>query len=102
MFLSAVRSRSKPTRSASASKSPLLSVSHPQSFAFMTVWPARNLAIPAGVTWSNRMRIHRGLRSGNGDRVKAARGKFQYRLDLFARNIELFDYFLDAGPGLEV
>src|ERR1700675_347671 len=100
MFLSAVRSTSKPARSASASKSPLASVSHPRSWAFVTVWPGRNLATPLGVTWSKRMSIHRGLCSGG--RIKAACGKFKYRVDLFPRDVELLDYFLYGRSSFEV
>src|SRR5690348_15152936 len=102
MLLSAVRSTSKPARSASVSKSPLPSVSHPLSLALVTVWPGRNLAMPRGVTWSKRTSIHRGLCSGNGSRVKAAGGKFKYRVDLFSRDIELLDDFLYGGSGFEV
>src|SRR5258708_38835720 len=102
MFLSAVRSTSKPARSASSSKSPLVSVSHPRSLAFMTVWPGRNRAMPLGVTWSKRMSIHRGICIGGTDRIKAAGGKFKYRVDLFPRDVELFDDFLYGGSSFEV
>src|ERR1700730_6955463 len=97
MFLSAVRSTSKPARSASASKSPLVSVSHPRSLALVTVWAGRNGAMPAGVTWSKRMSIHAGTGSWGGDRVKAAGGKFKHRADLFPRDVELLDDLLDGG-----
>src|SRR6266700_2801834 len=104
MFLSAVRSTSKPARSASASKSPLLKVSHPRSFAFVTLWPGRNRAMPRGVTWSKRMSIHGGVCSGDGDgdRIKAAGGKLKDRVDLFPRDIELLDDFLDGGSSFKV
>ncbi len=102
MFLSAVRSTSKPARSASTSKSPLASVSHPRSLAFVTVWPGRNRAMPLGVTWSKRMSIHGGICSGGGDRIKAAGGKFKYRVDLFPRDVELLDDFLYGGSGFEI
>src|SRR6266496_3872149 len=104
MFLSAVRSTSKPARSASASKSPLVSVSHPWSLALVTVWPGRNRAMPRGVTWSKRMSISRGVCSGGGDRdrIKTAGGKFQDRVDLFPREVELLDDFLYGGSGFEV
>src|SRR5271157_5445852 len=102
MFLSAVRSTSKPARSASASKSPLVSVSQPRSLAFVTVWPGRNRAMPLGVTWSKRMNIHRGICSRGGDWIKAAGGKFNYRIDLFPRDVELLYDFFYRGSGFEV
>src|ERR1700693_2523068 len=102
MFLSAVRSTSKPARSASASKSPLVRVSQPRSFAFVTVWPPRDWAIPVGVTWSNRMSIHRRMFSRDRDRIKAAGGKFKDRVDLRPRNVELLDDFFDGGSGFKV
>src|ERR1035437_4199628 len=104
MFLSAVRSTSKPARSASANKSPLVSLSHPRSLAFVTVWPGRNRAMPRGVTWSKRMRIHGGVCSGDGERgrIKAAGGKFKYRINLFPRDVELLDDFLYGGSGFKV
>src|ERR1700738_1586927 len=101
MFLSAVRRTSKPARSASVSKSPLVSVSHPRSLAFVTVWAARNRAMPLGVTWSKRMSIHRGIYSGGGDRIKAVGGKFKYRADLLPCEVELLDDFLYGGSGFE-
>src|SRR6266852_1360607 len=102
MFLSAVRRTSKPARSASASKSPLVSVSHPRSLAFVTVWSGRNRAMPLGVTWSKRMSIDGGICSGDAGRIKAAGCKFQYCIDLFPRDVELFDDFLDGGSRFEV
>src|SRR6266851_740411 len=102
MFLSAVRRTSNPARSAPASKSPLVSVSHPRSLALVTVWPRRNWAMPLGVTWSKRMSIDGGICSGDADRIKAAGGKFQYGVDLFPRDVELLDDFLYAGSGFEV
>src|SRR5580700_10713435 len=102
MFLSAVRSTSKPARCASSSKSPLESRSHPRSLAFVTVWPGRNLAMPAEVTWSKRTSMLGGLCDGGGDRVKAARGKFKYCVDLFPGDVELLDDFLYGGSCLEV
>src|ERR1700674_3083663 len=102
MFLSAVRSTSKPARSASASKSPLVSVSHPRSLALVTVWAGRNRAMPAGVTWSKRMSVHAGTGSGGGDWVKAAGGKFKNRADLFPREAERLYDVIDGGSGLEV
>src|ERR1700691_5837175 len=104
MFLLAVRSRSKPARSASASKSPLVNVSHPRSLALVTVWPGRNRAIPRGVPWSKRMSIGRGVCSGNsGWRcIQTAGGKFQYRVDLFSRDVELIDDFLYGGSRFQV
>src|SRR5271157_3741852 len=102
MFLSAVRSTSKPARSASVSKSPLESLSHPRSLAFVTLWPGRNRAIPLGVTWSKRMSIYRGICSRGRDRIKAAGGKFKYHVDLFQCDVELLDNFFYGGSGLEV
>src|SRR6266849_3156880 len=58
--------------------------------------------MPLGVTWSKRMSIHRGICSGDADRIKAAGGKFKYRVDLFPRDVELFDDFLDGGSSFEV
>src|ERR1700677_1858523 len=60
MFLSAVSSTSRPARSAYASNSPLLNVSHPRSRASVTEWPASWRPSGDGVLWSNRMRIERG------------------------------------------
>jgi hypothetical protein len=37
------------------------------------------------------MSIHRGICNGGGDRIEAAGGKFQYRADLFPRDVELLD-----------
>src|SRR5450631_4415121 len=104
MFLSAVRSTSNPTRSAAASKSPVVSVSHPRSLAFVTVWPGRKRAMPRGVTWSKRMSFHWGVCSGDRgrDRIETAGGKFKYRVNLFPRDVELVDNFLDAGSGFKV
>src|SRR5580704_3151768 len=49
------------------------------------------------------MRIVRGRRAG-GNRwgVQAAGGKFQHRLNLLSRYMELLDDFLDAGAGLKI
>src|SRR5271166_985314 len=102
MFLSAVRSTSKPASSASASKSPLESLSHPRSLAFVTEWPGRNRAMPLGVTWSKRMSIDGGMCSKGGGWIKAAGGKFKHRVDLFPRDVELLDDFFYGGPGFEV
>src|ERR1700736_4897042 len=102
MFLSPVKSTSKPARSASASKSPLVSVSHPRSFALLTVWAGRNRAMPAGVTWSKRTSIRPGTGSGVGDRVKATGGKFKHRADLLPGDVELLDDVLDGGSRFEV
>src|SRR5271165_7451733 len=102
MLLSAVRSTSKPALSASTNRSPLVSVSHPRSLAFVTVWPERNRAMPLGVTWSKRMSIHREICGRSRDRIKAAGGKFKYRVDLFPRDVELLDDFFYGGSGLEV
>src|SRR5271165_3151230 len=102
MFLSAVRSTSKPASSASASKSPLESLSHPRSLAFVTEWPGRNRAMPLGVTWSKRMSIDGGMCSKGGGWIKAAGGKFKHRVDLFPRDVELLDDFFYCGSGFEV
>src|ERR1035441_5270350 len=103
MFLSAVTNTSKPARSASANKSPLVRVSHPRSLALVTVWPVRNRAMPRGVTWSKRMSIRpRGFCSRQGGRSKTASGKFQHRIDLFARHVELLDNFVYRRAGLDI
>src|SRR5271157_3159718 len=102
MLLSAVRSTSKPALSASTNRSPLVSVSHPRSLAFVTVWPERNRAMPLGVTWSKRMSIHREICGRSRDRIKAAGGKFKYRVDLFPRDVELLNDFFYGGPGFEI
>src|SRR5450432_1296750 len=102
MFLSAVSSTSKPARSASAGNSPLVSISHPRSLVFVTVWPGRNRAIPRGVTWSKRMSINWRFCSGDRDRIKTAGGKCQYRVDLFPSDVELLNDFLNGCSGFEV
>jgi len=60
--------------------------------------------MPRGVTWSNTMRIHRGVcsRDGERNRVKAAGGKFKYRLNLLPRDVELLDDLVYVGSGFEV
>src|ERR1051325_9448357 len=100
MFLSAVITTSKPARSASRSRSPLLSVSHPRSFALITVWPGRNRATPCGVTWSNRISIHPRTASSCGWRVETEGRKPEHSVDLFARDVELLDDLVDAGARL--
>jgi hypothetical protein len=47
------------------------------------------------------MSINRGVGSGDGDwgRIKTAGGKFQYRVDLFSRDVELLDDFLYGEIG---
>src|SRR5271156_496558 len=102
MFWSAVTRTSKPACSAWASRSPLVSVSHPRSLAFVMVWPGRKRATPRGVTWSKRTSIRWRLWHRGGHRIKTARGKFQHRVDLFSREVELFDDFLDGSSGLEI
>jgi hypothetical protein len=85
--------------SAAASKSPLLRVSQPRSLALVTVWPTSASAMPFGVTWSKRMSIEGGGRRWS---VEAAAGKLKYLVDLFARDVELFDDFIDRGARFEV
>src|SRR5579862_1239026 len=104
MFLSAVRSTSNPARSASASKLPLVNVSHPRSLAFVTVWSARKRAMPRGVTWSKRMSINGGVWSGDRgrNRIETAGGKFKHRVNLLPRNVELVDDFLYARSSFKV
>src|SRR5580658_1730892 len=106
MFLSAVRSKSKPASSATVSNSPLPSLSHPWSLALVTVWPARNGMSGAGVPWSNRTRIERsqsaGLAGGRIRWIETARGEFQHRDDLFARDVEPFHNLVDGRPGFQV
>jgi hypothetical protein len=62
----------------------------------------RNLAIQVGVTWSKRISILSGVCYGSKIRVQAAQSEFEYRVDLFKRNVELLDDFVDAGCGFEV
>src|SRR5260370_26047387 len=79
MFLSAVRKISNPARSASASKSPLESVSHPRVLASVIVWPDRKGDNGAGTLWSKRTSIGGGrLYWLNGNRSsEAASGTLQ-------------------------
>src|SRR5712692_2540180 len=79
MFLSAVGKTSNPARSASASKSPLESVSHPRVLASVIVWPVRKGDNGAGTLWSKRTSIGRGrLYWRNRNRCgEAASGKLQ-------------------------
>src|ERR1700739_4871833 len=56
--------------------------------------------MPFGVTWSKRMSIE-GLAGQRGS-VEAAGGKLKHLVDLFARNVELLDDFVDRGAGFEV
>src|ERR1700690_1772173 len=103
MFLSAVRSRSKPACSATASKSPFVSLSHPRSLALVTVCPTRCWAMPRGVLWSKRMRISHACRADRNRRgVKAAGRKFQHGLNLLPRHVVLFHDLLDARTVFEV
>src|SRR5258708_5336247 len=64
--------------------------------------PRRNRAMPFGVTWSKGMSIHRAIGSADGNRVEGAGGKFKHRVDLFPRDVELLNDFLDAGSGFKV
>jgi hypothetical protein len=57
-------------------------------------------AMPFGVTWSKRMSIE-GLAGQRGS-VEAAGGKLKHLADLFARNVELLDDFVDRCAGFEV
>src|SRR5208282_4201010 len=103
MFLSAVRSKSKPSLSAAASKSPLLSRSQPRSLAVVTLWPSRNRAMPLGVTWSKRMSIYEGaLGAGRSRRFQASGGEFQHGVDLFPRDVKLLDDLIYSGSRFEV
>ncbi len=54
--------------------------------------------MPFGVTWSKRMSIE----GGAGRRVEAAGGKLKHLVDLFARDVELLDDFVDRGASFEV
>jgi hypothetical protein len=60
--------------------------------------------MPRGVTWSKRMSIHGGVWSGKGGRVRieTAGGKFKYRIDLLACDVELVNDLVYGGSGLEV
>src|SRR5271157_1989272 len=100
MFLSAVRSTSKPARSASASNSPLESLSHPRSLASVTVWSVRWEDNGAGVLWSKRTNI--GLRRGcRLDRdllsIEAAGGKFQNLDDPLLLDVKPLRDLIDGG-----
>src|SRR5215472_16998857 len=102
MFLSAVRSTSKPALSAAASKSPLLSVSHPRSLAFVTMWSGKDRAMPFGVTWSKRMSIHGRIGRGRDRRIEAASGERKHGVDLFPRDVELLNDLVYRGSGFKV
>jgi hypothetical protein len=51
---------------------------------------------------SKRIRIRERTDWYRPGRVKAARRKLQYRIDLFPRNVELLDNFVNARPSFEV
>src|SRR5438034_1399995 len=54
--------------------------------------------MPRGVTWSKRMSIQGSVSNdGEWSRIKAAGRKFEYRINLFARDVELLNDFLDGG-----
>ena len=53
-----------------------------------------------GVTWSKRMSIQGG--AGRRWSVEAAGGKLKYLVDLFVRDVELLDDFVDRGAGFEI
>jgi hypothetical protein len=96
ILLSVVSSRSSAAPASASSHAPLLSLSHPLAWAVGIVWPGSAWARPFGVPWSKRMRIdrHGGLPWGRD--LEALRDKFQYRCDLFPRDVELFHHFFDA------
>jgi hypothetical protein len=50
------------------------------------------------------MSIHGGTCSGDRERgwIKAAGGKFKYRVNLFPRDVKLLDDFLYSGSGCKV
>jgi hypothetical protein len=50
------------------------------------------------------MSNHGAVCSGDGERgrIKAAGGEFKYSINLFPRDIELLDDFLDGGSGFDV
>ena len=58
--------------------------------------------MPFGVTWSKRMSIEGGVGRRWSWSVEAAGGKLKYLVDLFARDVELLDDFVDRGAGFEV
>src|ERR1700716_3395355 len=99
MFLSAVRKTSNPARSASASKSPLESVSHPRVLASVIVWPDRKGDNGAGTLWSKRTSIGGGrLYWLHGDRgSEAASGKLQNLDYLLFRDAKPVDNLIDGG-----
>src|ERR1700680_940515 len=53
--------------------------------------------MPFGVTWSKRMSIEGGAGRRWSWSVEAAGGKLKYLVDLFARDVELLDDFVDRG-----
>jgi hypothetical protein len=58
--------------------------------------------MPLGVTWSNRMSIFGRIGRCQGRRVETSSGKLKYRIDLFARYVELLDDIVYAGAGFKV
>ena len=59
-------------------------------------------ACDVGVTWLKRMSIEGGAGRRWSWSVEAAGGKLKYLVDLFARDVELLDDFVDRGAGFEV
>src|SRR5271165_5176170 len=104
MFLSAVRITSKPARSASASNSPLESLSHPRSLASVTVWSARREDSGSGVLRSKSTSIGggRGDRLRNRLSIEAAGGKFQDLDYPLLLNVKPLRDLIDRGSGFEV
>src|ERR1700733_8471014 len=76
MFLSVVRSTSKPSASAAASKSPFLSVSQPCCAAVRTSCPVRKERMGTGVAWSNRTRMWASYRKRRGENLGGERWRF--------------------------
>ncbi len=58
--------------------------------------------MPLGVTWSKRMSIHRRICRTRRHRIKAAGGKFQYRIDFITTDVKLFDNLLYCGSGFKI
>src|ERR1700722_11623498 len=58
--------------------------------------------MPLGVTWSNRMRIFGRIGRSQGRRVETSSGKLEYRIDTFARYVQLLNNFVYAGAGFKV
>jgi hypothetical protein len=104
IFLSVVKSTSKPASSAALSNAPLDNLSQPRGIASTTTCPRSERAMLRGVPWSKRMSLggHRCLRLNRGPRFKALGREVQDRVDLFPGDGEFLHHFFHPQARFQI